>query len=100
MQHVTHLRIVETPQAEQAGLLDLGQIGGAVAELGGDRHGQHHLEQILGQRRGAGFQPHFALGLPLLGENHRGIGRLQRDILQIDLLNFKMLGNPLLLAHA
>ena len=47
-QHVDRLR-VQADQAEHAGLLHFGHVGGALTGLAGQGHGQHDFEGVLTQ---------------------------------------------------
>jgi hypothetical protein len=72
---------------ENAGLRHLHQKHGLLARLGGHRDRQHHLVQALADGRAFIMQLHVHLRLLARQEYVRGMRNLQRQVLDVNLLD-------------
>src|SRR5690606_3810213 len=97
-QRVEHVGF-EAGQAEHARLLHLDhvhRIAVAFAGGAGQGHAQHHFVGVLAQALDALVEVHVDLRLGLLVEHQRRLGRLERDVLDVDLLDAELRAGGLL----
>ena len=82
-----HVRLGNVADLENAGLRDLDQENGLLADLGRDGHRQDRLENAIADGFAAGRQRDFDLRRVLQQERLRGTGIFQRQILDVDALD-------------
>src|SRR5690606_492988 len=85
-QHVRALRR-QAGDAEHAGLVDFGHVGGLLADLAGQGDAQGALEGVFVQALDALVEVQLQVRLAGLAEDGRRIGRLEGNVLDVDLLD-------------